>query len=78
VAVEKAIGGPAEVVDIQDIDTEDTVYAPVVKAFNTFGIGALPIITLDGKPVCMATTYPQQIAAILEREIGKNRANKNP
>ena len=75
-AVEKVIGGPAEVVDIQNIDTEDTVYAPVVKAFNTFGIGALPIVTLEGKPVCMATIVPEQITAALEREIRKKTGSK--
>ena len=74
--MEKVIGGHAEVVDIQDIDTEDKVYAPVVKAFNTYGIGALPIITLDGKPVCMASTYPSQIATILEKEIRKKTEAK--
>jgi len=63
-------------VDIQNIDTEDTVYAPVVKAFNTYGIGALPIVTLDGKPVCMATVYPSQITAALEREIKKKTGTK--
>lgn len=58
-------------IDIQEIDTEDEKFAPVVKAFNTFGIGALPIITLNGKPVCMATIYPSQITIVLEREIRK-------
>ena len=62
--------------DIQNIDTEDTVYAPVVKAFNTFGIGALPIVTLEGKPVCMGTTAPEHITAALEREIRKKTGTK--
>jgi hypothetical protein len=75
-AVEKVIGGPAEVVDIQGIDTEDTKYAPVIKAFNTYGIRALPIITLDGQPVCMATIYPSQITGAMEREIRKKTSPK--
>lgn len=69
-------GGPADVVDIQEIDSDDAKYAPVVKAFNTYGIGALPIITLEGKPVCMATTHPSQITGALERELKKKSESK--
>ena len=56
-------------VNIEAIDTEDAGYAPVVKAFNSYGAAALPIVTLDGKPVCMATTVPEQILAALERQL---------
>ncbi len=74
--MEKVLKEPAEVVDIQEIDTEDEKFAPVIKAFNTYGIGALPIITLNGKPVCMATIYPSQITTVLEREIRKRTEAK--
>jgi len=62
--------------DIENIDTEDVEYAPVVKAFNVFGAGALPIVTLEGKPVCMASSVPEEIVAVLEREIKKKARPK--
>jgi len=57
------------VVNIEAIDTEDANYAPVIKVFNSYGTAALPIITLDGRPVCMATVVPEQIIAALERQL---------
>ena len=73
-AIEKKTGGSASVVDIETIDTEDVEYAPVVKIFNSFGAAALPIVTLDGKPVCMGAIVPEQIAVIVERELEKKAA----
>ena len=75
-AVEKKVGNGVPVVDIETIDTEDPIYAPVVKAFNSFGAGALPIITLDGKAVCMGTIVLEQVVSALERELKKKTPSK--
>ena len=74
-AVEKTTKALAEVVNIESIDTEDSLYASVVKLFNTYGAAALPIIMLDGKAVCMGTVAPLLIVSALERELSKRAAN---
>ncbi|MDV2989531.1 MAG: hypothetical protein P3T54_05225 [Dehalogenimonas sp.] len=65
------LGGSAEVIDIETIDADAAEFAPVVEAFNRYGIWALPVVTLDGKVVSVGITAPEQIASAVKQEIGQ-------
>ncbi|MEN8615068.1 hypothetical protein ABFB09_07290 [Dehalogenimonas sp. THU2] len=62
-------GGTAAVIDVETIDADDPVFAPVIKAFDAYGTWALPVVTLNGQVVSVAVSAPGQIAAALDQAL---------
>jgi hypothetical protein len=69
VAVEQTVKGSVEVVDIETIDLDDTEYAPFIKIFYSFGLHALPVVTVNGEPASFGTQEPGEIVASIKRAL---------
>lgn len=70
-AIEKETGYQVAVLNVAN-DGEITDYPQIVRILDSFGTGALPIITLDGEVVSLGNPTPEQAVLALRDKINQS------
>lgn len=71
------MGAVVSCVDIESIDADDPEYAPVIGAFNTYSLWALPIITLNGAVASAGESRPERVTAALRQAMPAELNSQN-
>lgn len=70
--IEKEIRLPVAVLDVSN-DGGLSAYPEVITILESFGTGALPIITLDGEIVSMGNSAPEEVILVFRDKIDRSK-----